>query len=101
MSESNRNEQTADRLRKKMTREEAVKILTRERDNDVFVSEYRNIVHEALDLAIEALKQTEIVRCKDCRHSRIEGDTTKFLWCGYWNKPTDGIRYCSDGERSK
>ena len=50
---------------------------------------------------IEALGQTEIVRCKDCRHSRIEGDTTKFLWCGYWNKPTDGIRYCSDGERSK
>lgn len=41
----------------------------------------------------------EVVRCKECRHSRIEGDTTMFMWCGYWNKPTDGIRYCSDGER--
>ena len=41
----------------------------------------------------------EVVRCKDCRHSRIEGDATLFMWCGYWNKPTDGNRYCSDGER--
>lgn len=41
----------------------------------------------------------EVITCKDCRHSRIEGDATLFMWCGYWNKPTDGNRYCSDGER--
>ena len=41
----------------------------------------------------------EVVRCGECLHSRIEGDTTMFMWCGYWNKPTDEMRYCSDGER--
>lgn len=53
---------------------------------------------KANQIILDAL-QTEVVRCKDCRHSRIEGDTTMFMWCGYWNKPTDGTRYCSDGER--
>lgn len=50
-------------------------------------------------LALPSADAVEVVRCKDCRHSRIEGDTTLFMWCGYWNKPTDGNRYCSDGER--
>lgn len=40
-----------------------------------------------------------VVRCKDCRHSSIEGDTTRFMWCEYLNKPTDEKRYCSDGEK--
>lgn len=43
----------------------------------------------------------EVVRCKDCKHYSVEGETTRFGWCGYWNKPTDEMRYCSDGERSK
>lgn len=41
----------------------------------------------------------EVVRCKDCKHYSVEGETTRFGWCGYWNKPTDEMRYCSDGER--
>ena len=45
---------------------------------------------------IDAVK---VVRCKDCRHYSVEGETTRFGWCGYWNKPTDEMRYCSDGER--
>ncbi len=40
-----------------------------------------------------------IVRCKDCKHYSVEGETTQFGWCGYWNKPTDEMRFCSDGER--
>lgn len=55
-------------------------------------------VDEAQHIVIYAL-QTDVVRCKDCKHYSIEGETTHFGWCGYWNKPTDGIRYCSDGER--
>lgn len=47
---------------------------------------------------IPTIDAVQVVRCKDCRHSRIEGDATLFMWCGYWNKPTDGNRYCSDGE---
>jgi hypothetical protein len=40
----------------------------------------------------------EVVRCKDCRHHSVEGEITHFGWCGYWNKPTDEMRFCSDGE---
>lgn len=40
-----------------------------------------------------------VVRCKECKHCRVEGNTTRFYWCHYWNKPTDLERYCSDGER--
>ena len=41
----------------------------------------------------------DIVRCKECKNCRAEGNTTRFYWCHYWNKPTDLERYCSDGER--
>lgn len=50
-------------------------------------------------MAIEALEQEPVVRCRDCKHYSVEGETTRFGWCGYWNKPTDEMRYCSDGER--
>lgn len=43
----------------------------------------------------------EIVRCKECKHCRPEGNTTQFFWCHYWMKPTDENRYCSDGERKE
>ena len=40
-----------------MTAEEAVKILTYERDNDIFVStEHREKIHKALTMAIQALE---------------------------------------------
>ena len=44
-----------------MDREEAIKILENERNADVFVfvSDYRNRINEALDLAIEALSASE------------------------------------------
>lgn len=45
------------------------------------------------------INAVEVVRCKECKHYSIEGETTQFGWCGYWNKPTDEMRYCSDGER--
>lgn len=39
-----------------MTREEAIHILEYERDNDIFCSSYRQKVHVAMDMGIEALK---------------------------------------------
>ena len=42
-----------------MNNREAREIIAHERDNDVFVSEYRNKVHEAQNLAIKALEQSE------------------------------------------
>lgn len=47
---------------KKMTREEAIEILIDQKDNDVFVSEWRDKIHEALKMAIQSL-QTE--PCED------------------------------------
>jgi hypothetical protein len=41
-----------------MTREEAIEILIREKDEDPFIrTEHREQVHEALDMAIEALER--------------------------------------------
>ena len=44
-----------------MTREEAIRILTRERDEDIFggYTPYRKKIHEAETMAIEALKAQE------------------------------------------
>ena len=49
-----------------MTKEEAIDILVYERDNDAFISEYRDTVHEALDMGIKAL-QCVIESEKFCR----------------------------------
>ena len=52
-----------------MTREEAIAILVREIDEDIFVrTEYRKQIHEALNMGIEALEQESIGHCKDCKH---------------------------------
>lgn len=56
-----------------MTREEAIKILKPMLDSFV---DYANITMkveddntvDALEMAIEALKQPEIIYCKDCKH---------------------------------
>lgn len=44
-----------------MTNEEAIKILTHEKDEDVFISEYRNRIHEAIQMAIDALRNTDAI----------------------------------------
>ena len=45
-----------------MTAKEAVKILKYERDNDIFVAtEYREKLHQALDKAINALEQGNVL----------------------------------------
>lgn len=41
----------------------------------------------------------EVVRCKECKHYSVEGETTQFGWCNALEMPTDEQRFCSDGER--
>lgn len=70
-------------------------------DNEIGVFPIK-IGFDAIQRVIDdapTIDAVEVVRCKDCKHYSVEGETTRFGWCGYWNKPTDEKRYCSDGER--
>lgn len=50
------------KVRDDMTREEAISILIREKDEDPFMrTEYRNKIHEALNMAIKALEQETVL----------------------------------------
>lgn len=66
-----------------MTREEAIEVL------EIILDEYRDCGIfvprlPALEMAIEVLKQPEIIRCKDCIHSSGV-------------KMVDGWTYCAEG----
>ena len=41
----------------------------------------------------------DIVRCKECKKSHIDGKTTHYLWCVEWGRSTDTFGYCERGER--
>ena len=84
-----------------MTREEAIIDLNALKfilDNDQYTDE----IEEALDTAISALQQPEIVRCKDCKY--VGTDATCCLVC---KREGMGLRpfhvypddYCSYAER--
>ena len=48
---------------------------------------------------IENAPSIDIVRCKECRKSHIDGKTTHYLWCTEWGRSTDTFGYCERGER--
>ena len=48
---------------------------------------------------IEDMPTIDIVRCKNCRKSHIDGKTTHYLWCTEWGRSTDTFGYCERGER--
>ena len=50
---------------------------------------------EAYRMAIEALKQPEIVRCNDCKH----WDKSDFGWFCPYHHDAKPDWYCADGER--
>ena len=50
-------------------------------------------------LLIEDIPTIDIVRCKECRKSHIDGKTTHYLWCTEWGRSTDTFGYCERGER--
>lgn len=49
---------------------------------------------DALDMAIEALKQPEVVRCRDCKYSIYP-----FQLCKLWKRNANPDDFCSYGER--
>ena len=41
----------------------------------------------------------EVVRCKDCKWSEIQGKTTRYYYCDYHEFNPDPNDFCSAGER--
>ena len=85
-----------------MTREEAI---TRIQEHMIIhkMNEPRAIyISEALDMAIKALEQPTIIRCKDCKfaHLTYDGDVK---YCDVWSPDEsiyiDGDNFCSSAER--
>lgn len=93
-----------------MTREEAIKII-----NCYDIGFYdlsgekipADKLVEAFDMAIEALEQEPIVRCKDCRHAERQNyplpDGRQIVFCRKYRKErfTTSDGYCECGERVK
>ena len=55
------------------------------------------IIRQCKDIVINA-PSIDIVRCKECRKSHIDGKTTHYLWCTEWGRSTDTFGYCERGE---
>lgn len=61
----------------------------------------------AFDMAIEALSQPEIIRCKDCEHATMTADGTMCKYCAMDTDDFGDQRdvyhdadwFCADGER--
>lgn len=75
-----------------MNREEAVKWLS-DVANDYFTSDAEA---DALNMAIKALEQPEIIRCKDCKHRGEKPIADGRYWCEIHDT---FMYYCSDAER--
>lgn len=58
-------------------------------------------IDEALNMAIEALKQEPVVRCKDCIHRYATGDVTKYYVCDFMDAQYEDNGYCHHGEREE
>lgn len=41
----------------------------------------------------------EVVRCKDCKQRRVEGDCTHYYYCDFMGSKCGDNEYCSFGER--
>lgn len=82
---------------REMTKEEAIDIIVGVISTD---SEAEN---EALDLAIEALKEPTTVHCKDCKHRCENGECeldTGYPYA-YGREAWDDNWFCADGERKE
>lgn len=78
-----------------ITLDEAIEILSRPKTMKGTPQD----ILEAHDMAITALRQLEIIQCKDCKHRDPED---KKCDCGHdikWQLPRRDDWYCADGER--
>ena len=76
-----------------MTREEVIKILEEgevSRESGFF---------EAYQMAIESLKQPEVIRCKDCKHWKHS--TIRPNYCDVWDWCNRANDFCSFAERGE
>lgn len=68
--------------------------------NAVFeYSEYICLVKRINGIVAQKTIESELVRCKECKKSHIDGKTTHYLWCTEWGRSTDTFGYCERGER--
>ena len=81
-----------------MTKDEAVSIIEdRVRVTEYVESSYVDCVDiEALKMAIEALRQPEIVRCKDCANCSRDAVFDDY-WCD--GREVEANHYCGYAER--
>ena len=56
---------------------------------------------DAFMLAMEALKQPDIVRCKDCKNKEKDGISEGFHYCNINGLQVTDDWFCADGERKE
>ena len=54
----------------------------------------------AFDMAVEALSQQEIIRCKDCKHRLTSQCPCQCTGDPYYSWDPDDEWFCADGERA-
>lgn len=66
-----------------------------------FEKAYMDSEVEALQMAIDALKQPEIIWCKKCKHYDEDEDEYgyKYGWCWSWGDHCDPDGFCNYAER--
>lgn len=59
------------------------------------------LVHHALNVIAElpVIRQPQIVRCKDCKHSGTDSVSYPQYWCSAHSEYHDAEWFCADGER--
>ena len=61
--------------------------------------EFDECRRESIDMAIKALRQPQIVRCKDCKHfNDMQCSYPERGTCDLWHMLHWGDWYCADGE---
>ena len=81
-----------------MTREEAIGMIRNDikLHHDYLSGRYR----QALNMAIGALKQPEIVRCKDCIHFNFDNKPEEGCgFCELLSRTYQSDHYCADEEK--
>lgn len=92
-----------------MTREEAIKKINAIKKYLITGNPIWDVkeIDEVLNMAIEALEQEPVVRCKDCIHGEemkkpwADGRQIVFCWKHGKERFTTSDWYCANGERAK
>lgn len=78
-----------------MTREEAISEISSLKDYMKYERIGSDMVPEALEMAIEALKQPEIIRCKNCEHAKSVN--SRWICCDLSGRYELHDWYCASG----